>query len=284
VTLVTLNEVLPLERKNCSALGAFMVWSFDSIFSVVDSAQKMGRPALMVVGDFEARKYMGGFRMVREMVDCVAKDYDIPVILHADHFRSFDSISESIESGFSSVMVDASWRSFEENVAETKRVVEYAHKYNVSVEGELGRLPGNEGDEEVTNDEAFQTDPEEADIFVKTTGIDALAVSIGTMHGKYTFEPKINIGRLCEIAKRVSIPLVLHGGSGTPEDKIIDAIHNGIAKINIGTDLLSVTAQTIATQQKIPDFRYSVGSLFLPARDALQRNLEYKMELFMAKR
>lgn len=260
-----------------------MIWSYDSIYALVDTAQKMGRPALMILGEFEAKKYMGGFAMVRKMVENVAKDYDVPVALHADHFRSYDSIVEAMDAGYTSVMIDASRLPFEQNAAETRRVVEAARKYGVSVEGEIGRLSGNEGDEDVTGDEAYQTDPDEAARFVKETEVDALAVAIGTVHGAYTSEPKINIERLARIAKKVSIPLVLHGGSGTPEDKIVEAIHNGIAKINIATELVTVTAKAIAELQKAQGFRYSVGSVYIPARDALQKHLENKMKLFLAK-
>jgi ketose-bisphosphate aldolase len=279
----TLNEILPQDRKNKVATGGFMIWSFDSIYALIDTAQKMRRPALMILGEFEAKKFMGGFEMVRKMAEYIAKDYDVPVVLHADHFRSYESIVEAINSGYTSVMIDASRLPFEQNVAETKRVVEVAHKNGVSVEGEIGRLSGNEGDEDVTGDEAFQTDPDEAARFVEQTGVDALAVAIGTVHGAYTSEPKINIERLGRIAQKVSIPLVLHGGSGTPEEKITEAIRNGIAKINIATELVTVTAQAIAELQNPPGFRYSVGSVYLPARDALQKHLEYKMRLFLAK-
>jgi ketose-bisphosphate aldolase len=280
---VGLNEILPQDRKNKTATGAFMVWSFDSIYAVVDTAQKMGRPALMVVGEYEAKSYMGGFDTVRKMAECVVKDYDIPTVLHADHFRSYDSIVEAIGAGFTSVMIDASSLPFDQNVATTARVVEFAHKFGISVEGEIGRISGNEGDDTTIDCETFQTDPEEAAHFVEQTGVDALAVSIGTVHGAYTSVPKINIARLGLIAEQVSLPLVLHGGSGTPDEEIVRVIHHGIAKINVATDLLTVSAQSITDLQKAAGFRYSVGNLFLPARKALQKLLEYKMELFLAR-
>lgn len=226
----------------------------------------------------EKQDQQSHFQKIAEMT---AKNVNVPIALHADHFRDYDAIVQAIAAGYTSVMIDASRFPIEENIRLTKEVVKVAHAAGVSVEAELGRLPGNEGDEDVTVEESFQTDPKEAAYFVEQTGIDALAVSIGTMHGAYpaSFKPQINIERLKEIAAEVSIPLVMHGGSGTPEDKIAEAVECGIAKINIATDLVTVTAKKMAEVQQASDFRYNVTNTYQEAKKACEELVEARMRL-----
>ena len=157
-----------------------------------------------------------------------------------------------------------------------------AHACGVSVEAEIGRLPGNEGDEDVTDAEAFQTDPDEAAYFVEQTGVDCLAVSIGTMHGAYPpgYQAELNIPRLKEISEKVKIPLVMHGGSGTPDDKVAQAIQHGIAKINVATELVTVYAKKIQElQNENPNIRYT-DMIFSEAALALENLVEQKIKLF----
>lgn len=257
-----------------------MIWNYDSARAIADTAQKLNLPAIFIIGEGEAIS-MGGFHNVCQIAESIAETVDIPIALHADHFRSYDAIVQAIVAGYSSVMIDASRFPIEENIRMTKEVVKVAHAAGVSVEAELGRLPGNEGDEDVTMEESFQTDPDEAAYFADQTGIDALAVSIGTMHGAYpkSFKPEINIARLTEIEKKVSIPLVMHGGSGTPQDKIAEAVEHGIAKINIATDLVTACAKRIAEVQTSEDFRYNVNSTFQAGKQAIAEVVEQRMRL-----
>lgn len=161
----------------------------------------------------------------------------------------------------------------------TARVVEYAHKAGVSVEGELGRIAGCEQKLSVNEAEAMQTDPDEAAKFVAQTGVDILALSIGTVHGEYRFPPKINIPRLKTISEKVSIPLVMHGGSGTPEDKVAEAVQYGITKLNLATDLVKTVGKATAAVQQQLGFNYSVANLYAPAYVDLAAYAEHKMRL-----
>lgn len=278
--LVPMTEMLREARAKKCAVGGFMIWNYDSARAIADTAQKLNLPAIFIIGEGEAIS-MGGFHNVCQIAESIAETVDIPIALHADHFRSYDAIVQAIVAGYSSVMIDASRFPIEENIRMTKEVVKVAHAAGVSVEAELGRLPGNEGDEDVTMEESFQTDPDEAAYFADQTGIDALAVSIGTMHGAYpkSFKPEINIARLTEIEKKVSIPLVMHGGSGTPQDKIAEAVEHGIAKINIATDLVTACAKRIAEVQTSEDFRYNVNSTFQAGKQAIAEVVEQRMRL-----
>ena len=174
-------------------------------------------------------------------------------------------------------MIDASAKPFEENIALTRSVVEMAAKYGASTEAELGTLSGNEG---LIEGMDLQTNPEQAREFVKRTGVDCLAVAIGTAHGFYTETPKINIERLKEIAKIVDIPLVLHGGSGTPEDKVQEAVRNGIAKVNICTELIAAFGKRMSAAQTEDGFKYNVWALFREGMMAGEALVEKKMRLF----
>jgi fructose-bisphosphate aldolase class II len=176
-------------------------------------------------------------------------------------------------------MIDASAYPFEENVARTSKVVEYAHKAGVTVEGELGRIAGNEQKLSLNEAEAMQTDPDEAKLFVEQTGVDILALSIGTVHGEYHFPPRINIPRLQKISEKVSIPLVMHGGSGTPEDKVAEAVNFGITKLNLATDLVKTVGKATAAVQQKPGFGYSVANLYAQAYVDLAAYAEHKMRL-----
>ena len=246
--------------------------------AIAEVAQKLNLPMLYIIGDAEV-KFFGGEKNAVAAARTIAENVDVPVILHADHFREFESIQRAIDAGFRSVMIDASSYPFEENVERTARVVEYAHKAGVSVEGELGRIAGCEQKLSVNEAEAMQTDPDEAAKFVAQTGVDILALSIGTVHGEYRFPPKINIPRLKTISEKVSIPLVMHGGSGTPEDKVAEAVQYGITKLNLATDLVKTVGKATAAVQQQPGFNYSVANLYAPAYVDLAAYAEHKMRL-----
>jgi fructose-bisphosphate aldolase class II len=249
-----------------------------------------------------AIKY-AGMPYIVSMVRTASEQTFIHLSLHLDHGTDLEVIRSCIENGFTSVMIDGSHLEFEENIATTKRVVEMAKKKSVSVEAELGRLKGIEEKVSVSEKEAFLTNPQAAEEFVKRTEVDALAIAIGTSHGAYKFkgEVKLDFDRLKEIAKRVNIPLVLHGASGVPpavlekaqqfgaklpgakgipDDAIQKAVSLGISKINIDTDLrLSFVAalrEMLVTKPEEFDPRKILG----PGREAIQRTVQSKMRLF----
>lgn len=276
--LVTMKEMLEEARAKQYAVGAFEFWSYDSARAVLKVAKELGLPAILQVGHFE-RDYMDGYENARIFAEMAAKEFDVPVALHLDHAETFEEVMKALKAGFTSVMIDGSMLTFEENVALTKQVVEAAREYGASVEAELGKLAGNEGTKSLEEEEAEQTSPEEAARFVELTGVDALAVAIGTAHGLYTRPPKINIDRLKEIAAKVEIPLVLHGGSGTPADKVEEAVQNGIAKVNICTEFIVAFGKEYTRAQETPGFSYNVEKLFKAGRTASENLVRDKMEL-----
>ena len=177
-------------------------------------------------------------------------------------------------------MIDASALPYEQNVELTRKVARRAQPFGVTVEGELGRLVGEEGDIAVKGPESAQTDPEEALRYAEETKVDALAVSIGTAHGQYTFKPKLNIPRLDKIKEKVNLPIVLHGGSGTPEDQVREAIRHGIRKVNICTDIQVAMGKTYIETQKKQGFKYSCQNLWGPSVEAAKNVIREKMKMF----
>ena len=171
------------------------------------------------------------------MAEVAAKKYNIPIAIHLDHFEDVDKIKHFVDLGFKSTMIDASHAPFEENIETVKKVVEYAHKYDATVEAELGRLGGQEDDLIVDEKDTKYTNPAQAKEYVERTGIDSLAVAIGTAHGLYKGEAKLDLDRLAEIRAMVEVPLVLHGASDVPDELVKKAISLGICKVNVATDL-----------------------------------------------
>ncbi len=223
---------------------------------------------------------MGGMEETVQTAYMASKDAEVPVVLHLDHATTFEDCNRAINAGFSSVMIDASALPYEENVVLTRKVARRAHPYGITVEGELGRLVGEEGDIIVKGPEAAQTDPEEARRFVLETQVDALAVSIGTAHGQYTFEPKLNIDRLRNIKKAVDCPIVLHGGSGTPMEQVQEAIRQGIRKVNICTDIQVAMGEAYVKTVQSEGFKYSCQNLWGPAEAAAKEVIKSKIRSF----
>src|SRR5699024_5092966 len=174
---------------------------------------------------------------VQAMVEAAAAEHDIPIALHLDHHETIESIKESLELGVKSVMIDGSQHSLEENIELTKQVVELAHSYGATVEGELGKLVGQEDDLIIEAEDAEYTDPDVAVEFVEATGVDTLAVAIGTGHGVYETTPKLDFDRLEKIRSKVSVPIILHGASGISKENVQKCISLGCAKVNISTEL-----------------------------------------------
>lgn len=278
-----ISELLIEAKEKGIAYGAFEFWSLETARAAIVSGNKLEQPIILQAGQTEI-DMMGGFEDTVDIVKIAAKNSKQRVSLHLDHATSFEACKQAIDAGFSSVMIDKSASPFEENVAETKKVVDYAHARGVSVEAELGRLIGEEGDIVVSGPESSQTDPKEAKEFVERTNVDCLAAVIGTQHGIYKFEPNLNLERLKEIRDVTNIPLVLHGGSGTPKDQVQDSIRLGICKVNICTDIVVAMGNEYINTQEAEDFKYSTINLFGPANEKAEEVITGKMLDFALRR
>ncbi|MEN6576570.1 MAG: class II fructose-bisphosphate aldolase [Phycisphaerales bacterium] len=278
MSLVPMSEILVRARADGYAVGAFEVWNLESIQAVVGAAEGLAQPVILQVGPGEAD--YARLEDISLAAIFHARRAKVPVALHLDHGDTFERVMRCINHGFTSVMLDVSHTPYAENVAATKEVVRAAHACGVSVEGEMDRIGGGEGGADVADDDAQLTNPDQALDFVTRTGIDAFAVAIGTVHGFYKGKPNIRLGLLEKIAARIPIPLVLHGGSGTPEADVRKAVTIGIAKVNICTEFVAAFADTFAKEHGEPDFRYNVPGVFLRPREAAQKLVEKKIRLF----
>lgn len=232
--LVNLNYILPRARQEQYAVPAIDINENHMIRSILDTAENEGSPIILMGHDIDLEGR--GMDYISGMVKGVAHRYSIPICLHLDHATDFELIKRAIAHGFTSVMYDGSALPLEENIANTKKVVEYAHKFNVTVEGELGHVGGKMLDGREDSTDIKLTNPADVIKFVKETNIDALAISIGTAHGIYESLPNLDIERLKQIKEVTTVPLVLHGGSGTPESQLRESFENGVTKINIAAD------------------------------------------------
>lgn len=275
--LVSLRELLQEAKRWRYAVGAFNFSNLETLRAIILAAQRRSAPVIIQTSQ-TAIKY-AGLEYIVAMARVAGEQAGVPVVLHLDHGTDLATIEACIKVGYSSVMIDASHHSFTENIRLTKEVVAMAHAHGVSVEAELGRLAGQEDEISVGEREAAFTDPAEARAFVEETGVDALAVAVGTAHGLYRGEPHLDFLRLQQIAELVSIPLVLHGASGVPDASIRQAIACGISKINIDTEL------RIAFYRAVKNFldhhdTYDPRKFLSPAIDAMAELVEAKIDLF----
>lgn len=277
---VPMKEILKLAEEQQVAYGAYVCVSYETAVAAIEAGNELNCPVIFITGT-DCCDLVGGMEGMTETVKRAMKaaDAKIPVALHADHFKTYEDCAAAIQAGYSSVMIDGSALPFEENIALTKKVADYAHMFGVTVEGELGRLIGEEGDLIVRGPEAAQTDPAQAKEFVERTGVDCLAVSIGTQHGQYVAAPHLNIERLKEIDSVVNVPLVLHGGSGTPLDQVQDAIRHGIRKINVATDIIIAVADSFGKMKEQPGFKYNTA-MFVNSKNAAKEFIAQKMKDF----
>ena len=231
--LVNLNEVLKKAQKEKYAVGLFNTTDTDMLQAVIEAAEESNSP--VILGTAEVLLPYGELKLIAPSVIAAAKRASVPVLVHYDHGLTFERCLEALQLGFSSVMFDGSAKAYGQNIEETKEIVKIAHAFGASVEGEIGHVgEAAQGDESLEN---MYTTVAEAKEYLENTGVDALAVAIGSAHGVYKKKPKLNIARLREIAGAVSVPLVLHGGSGLSDDDFKNTIREGIAKVNIFTDL-----------------------------------------------
>ena len=232
--LVTAKEMLQKAREGKYAIGAFNVENMEMVMAVLAAAEAKNSPVIMQTTPGTI-KY-AGVDYYYANVAAAAKRSSVPVVMHLDHGDSFQRAMAAYRAGYTSIMIDGSKLPFEENIDLTKRVVDACHPGDVYVEGELGKVGGKEDDLEGDDDNPY-TDPEEAKIFVEKTGVDYLAIGVGTAHGVYKGIPKVNTDLIATIHDMVEVPLVLHGTSGVPDEQVITAVKNGICKVNYATDL-----------------------------------------------
>ncbi len=231
--LVNLNDVLKKAQEGHYAVGLFNTTDSDMLEAVIAAAEDLNSP--VVIGTAEILLPYGELQLIAPSVIAAAKRASVPVVVHYDHGLTFDRCMEALKLGFSSVMFDGSTKDYETNLKETREIVKIAHSFGASVEGEIGHVGNADVNDNLLTD--MYTTPEEAEEYVNATGVDALAIAIGTAHGVYKTKPMLNIERLKEIRAKIDTPLVLHGGSGLSDDDFKNTVREGIAKVNIFTDL-----------------------------------------------
>ncbi len=297
--LVTSKEMFEKAYIKQYAVGAFNVNNMEIIQGIVDAAKEEQSPLILQVSA-GARKYAKHIYLMK-LVEAAVEDSGLPICLHLDHGEDFEICKSCVDGGFTSVMIDGSKHPFEENIALTKKVVEYAHAHGVTVEAELGRLAGVEDAVKVSSKDASYTDPDQAVEFVERTGVDSLAIAIGTSHGAYKFkgEPSLDFERLEKISKLLpNFPLVLHGAStvlpefvakcnqyggkidgaqGVPEDMLLRAGKLGVCKINIDTDLRLAMTASIREHLATNPSDFDPRQYLKPARDAIKAMVKHKI-------
>ena len=279
MALVSMKEMLLKAKKEKYVVGQFNINNLEWTYTILKKCQELQAPVILGVSE-GAVKYMGGYHVVAEMVKAVILDKNItvPVALHLDHGSSFESCKKALDAGFTSVMIDASHHPFEENLKITKEVVDYAKKFNASVEAELGKVGGQE-DNVVA--ETMYADFDECIKMVKETGIDALAPALGSVHGPYHGEPKLGFKEMKEIGDALpTTPLVLHGGSGIPDEQIKRAISCGTCKINVNTEFqqawTALVRKTLDENKEVYDPRKVIG----PGLKGIEEVVNQKCEVF----
>jgi ketose-bisphosphate aldolase len=260
--LVTFNDILPQARREKRAVAAFNVANLETVLAVFKAAEAERSPVIIQVYQRLFKDERAG--LIAAMVSRLAADSDIPVALHLDHGESLQQLRQAIAVGYTSVMLDGSKLSFADNIALTAEAARIAHDAGVTLEAEIGHVPFGDGEIELST-------ADEAEEFVGKTGVDALAISVGTVHGFYKQAPVLEIARAREIGERVAIPLVLHGGTGVPDDQLRLAIACGVTKINIATDLQSLFLRAVAAELA------SNGETFRPV-DLCFRPVEEKVK------
>lgn len=278
--LVNTKEMLLKAKQEGFAVPAFNIHNLETIQVVVETAEEMRSPVILAAtpGTFQ----YAGRDYLQAIAETAAKRSSIPIALHLDHHEKIEDIIESVELGAKSVMIDASRHPFNENINIVKEVVEYAHSKDATVEAELGRLGGQEDDLIVDDADSYYTDPDAAVEFVERTGVDSLAVAIGTAHGLYRSKPKLDFEHLDLIRKKVNIPLVLHGASGIPQEDVRRCIKLGCAKVNIATELKiafsSALRQYLIDNPKANDPRKYME----PAKQAMKKVVKEKILMCMS--
>lgn len=297
--LVTTKDMFEKSMKEHFAIGAFNVNNMEIIQGITDAAAEEKSPVILQASSSAIKYARVGY--LRKMVEAALDQYDIPIALHLDHGSDFETCKMCIDNGFSSVMIDGSKYDFAENVAITKKVVEYAHSKGVVVEAELGKLAGIEDEVNVNESDAMYTDPEQAKEFVERTGCDSLAIAIGTSHGAYKFkgEAKLRFDILQKVKEQLPhTPIVLHGAStvipelvemcnkyggdipgakGVPDEILHQASMLGVSKINVDTDLRLAMTAAIRKMFAEEPAKFDPRAYLTPARELIKQTVQHKM-------
>lgn len=271
--LVNYREILQYAKEHKITVGAFNSLNMETVQAVVAAADKKSTP--LIVQTYHAHVDYAGPDYIRQIAEVASRHANVKIALGLDHGRSYEQAKRCIDSGYSGVMIDLASEDYEKNVSETKRVVELAHRHGVSVEAELGTIVTADKTPEVIAE--GYTDPDMARKFSKDTGIDCLAVSIGTAHGVYKYTPKIQFDLLKELVDTVECPIVVHGGSGTPDEDVEKMVRMGIAKLNVGTEFFN--AYLDAIQRELKEADCDIVEAMEAARIAVQKTAEAKLDI-----
>lgn len=279
IGLVNVKGMLEDALNGQYAVGHFDVHNIEWVQAVITAAEELSSPVILGVTE-QAVNYFGGFSVVHATVTALIKEMNatVPIALHLDHGSSVENCIAAIEAGFSSVMIDGSHYPFEENVAMTQAVVEYAHPRGITVEAEVGSIGGQEG--RLVSQSSIYAEVTDCENLVKLTGIDSLAPSLGTVHGLYKGEPKVDFERMHEIQRTVKIPLVLHGASGLYPDQIKKAISFGTAKINVNADNHIAFTRTVRDILNNNQEIYSVYDYVTEGQKSVKEKVKEKIRLF----
>ena len=275
--LVNGKKMLDEARRDGRVIYHFNINNLEWTKIILEKCNEMHTPVILGVSE-GAIRYMGGYRVVSSLVRSLMLDLNISidVCLHLDHGSSFDSCKEAIDSGFTSVMIDASKLTLEENIKETKKVVDYAHQRDITVEAELGHVGGMEDDVKST---ILLADFDECIRFVKETGIDSFAPAIGTVHGIYKGELNIDYDLISKLRNNLSVPLVMHGGSGLSHDILRHAIKCGITKINVNSDMQYAWSEAVKDFIKNNPGVYDPRKIIYSGKDAMYKFIEEKINI-----
>ncbi len=272
-----MKDLLAVGKEHQFAVPAFNICSFDMLKAIMEEVEANNAPVILEIHPDEI-EYLGDnfVATVREY----AYRSKVPVVIHMDHGGTIKDVMRAIRNGYTSVMIDASRASYEENVALTTQVVELAHKVGVSVEAELGTI-GNNGSAEGGADTIIYTDPDQAEDFVSRTGIDTLAVAIGTAHGLYPKDkkPELNMPLLKELNKRLDIPFVLHGGSGNPDKEVRESVQYGVRKVNLSSDLKSVFFEEVRRVLVDNPAMYEPNQVYPSANEKVKDVVRHKLDI-----
>lgn len=275
--ILSTKQMLLKAQKEGYAVPAFNIHNLETLQVVVNTAMKMRSPVI-IAGTPSTIEYAGA-AYIEAMAEVAARKYDIPIAIHLDHFEDIDEIKKNIDIGFRSCMIDASKEEFEVNIEKVKEVVEYAHEYDATVEAELGKLGGKEDDLIVSEKDSMYTNPDDAAEFVERTGVDSLAVAIGTAHGLYKGKAKLDFERLKDIRSKVHVPLVLHGASDVPDELVKKAISLGICKVNIATDLKIPFSDAVKEYFKENPNANDPRKYMTPGKEAMEKIVENKIKV-----
>lgn len=276
--LASLKEVCEEARNRGIAVGSFNTPNIESLIAVLEAAEKLDLP--VIIAHAQCHESVMPLDRIAPCMVALAKESSTKVCVHLDHGEDFDYVKRAIDYGFTSVMIDYSTLSYEDNLSGTKEVVEYAHAKGVDVEAELGALPQREGGGETNvRPEDLYTRPELVEDFVGKTNVDALAIAFGTAHGIYKTRPILNFDIITEVAKKTSVPLVMHGGSGISHEEYKEVICRGITKINYYT-YMAYEGYRAAKEmtEKVPSTFYH--DLALEAKNAMEKNVEETLKVF----